>query len=225
MIPCPSCQQSVEILDKHMGTLFTCPHCNAVYFIDWNGQPELAQHEPESLSPASSYEEAAYNNFEPESGGEVFTNEEVPINEDENSPQGYETPSSYTEPVEGVAPADGSYDFSQTLDVVPETPFVSTADTSDFSDVTDFANSNTSAGPFSYTVRIEGVDSSRLLADLKEAMADSRFGWDVESILSNVGGGHIVLSGLTPAKASVLINRIKYLPVKISWRQDVFSGS
>jgi hypothetical protein len=56
---------------------------------------------------------------------------------------------------------------------------------------------------------------------LKEAMMDSRFAWDATDLLSRVEYGVLLLPGLSPAKASVLISRIKYLPFKISWRQDV----
>lgn len=204
MIPCPSCHQPVEILEKHMGTLFTCPHCSAVYFVDWNGQPELAQHESE---PASV--DGGGGGFEPPISEYAPAYEQVPVYE--------EAPISEEIPASEGAFEDLAFQY--------EVPSESPTDTPDFSDVTDFANDNTSIGPLSYTLTIEGADSSLLLAQLKEAMTDSRFGWDVESILSNVGSGHIVLRGLTPAKASVLINRIKYLPFKIFWRQDVLSSS
>lgn len=192
MIPCPSCQQPVEILNEHMGTLFTCPHCSSVYFIDWEGKPEATQNEPEMTTPPLE------ENFD----GEISQESDFQ-----------------------ASVSEAPYDFSQTLDTVPEPSQVSTADTADFSDVTDFANADTSVGPLTYTVIIAELESSQLLAQIKEAMTDSRFGWDVESVLSEVGGGRLILQGLSPAKASVLINRIKYLPLKITWRQDVLSGS
>jgi hypothetical protein len=40
--PCPVCFQQVQILDQHHGTLLTCPHCQAVFFVGWDGQPESA---------------------------------------------------------------------------------------------------------------------------------------------------------------------------------------
>lgn len=253
MIPCPSCQQPVEILEKHLGTLFTCPHCNAVYFIDWSGQPETAQHEQESdfqggadfqagteFQPPPQQDFSSFNGshdyaapMEPAFGGEIP--QEVP---EEMAPQEdpYLTPADVIPPgteieipvaSEEEAQGEVPYDFGQTLDSVnaPEPMSSGTPDTADFSDVTDFANANTSAGPLTYSVVIEGIESSHLLMQLKEAMTDSRFGWDVTSLLAGVGGGRLVLRGLSPAKASVLINRIKYLPCKISWRQDVLSGS
>lgn len=255
MIPCPSCQQPVEILDKHLGTLFTCPHCNAVYFIDWNGQPEMAQHEPEPEAPVDAPVEAFMPGPEDFSGGMDFQGGESfqpgndfqpPIQDfstPENSEQAYATEAyepnqepvsenvSYAEapePSMGEVPSveETPYDFSQPLDAINEPEIGSgVSDSADFSDVTGFANADTAVGPMAYTVTIEGIESSMLLNQLREAMTDSRFGWDVTEILKQVGGGRLVLRSLSPAKASVLINRIKYLPFKISWRQDVLSGA
>ncbi len=166
----------------------------------------------QTFEPAQNdYAHSTYQVPEPEG--------EVPAVTDESLPA----------PIEEVTHEENlePYDFSQPLDAVntpePMAPLVS--DTADFSDVTEFANANASAGPLAYTVTIEGIESSLLLSQLREAMTDSRFAWDVADLLSHVGGGKLVLRGLAPAKASVLISRIKYLPFKISWRQDVLSGS
>lgn len=188
MILCPSCQQSVEILDMHLGTLFTCPHCNAVYFIDWNGQPEIATADESAPEPLPEHL--------PEHLPEPSQNEETPyVNE---------------------AP----YDFSQSLDSASMV-----AAPEDFSDVTEFANSNSNIGPLSYTVIIDGIDSSQLLIQLKDAMTDSRFAWEETNLLAQIVDTRLVLPGLSPTKASVLISRIKYLPLKISWRQDVLAST
>ncbi|KHD87402.1 MAG: hypothetical protein OM95_14520 [Bdellovibrio sp. ArHS] len=286
MIPCPSCQQPVEILDKHLGTLFTCPHCNAVYFIDWNGQPEMAEHESE---PAQEPEIQSGTDFEGGADFQAGTSFENPTPQDFNAygeapvevPQDYSATSEptvyqgqipqevpeenapqedpYLTPADEIPPGteievpgegyqsseqsyaaaaevgqeafaapveEAPYDFSQTLDRTPQ-PItnVATPDTPDFSDVTEFGNADTLAGPMTYAVIIDGIESSHLVMQLKEAMTDSRFGWDVNELLNQIGQGRLVLKGLSPAKASVLINRIKYLPFKISWRQDVLSGS
>lgn len=130
-------------------------------------------------------------------------------------------------PVAETPIEEAPFDFNATLDQQPmqAPPPASVSDSADFSDVTDFANADTTAGPITYVVIIDGIESSQLLYQLKEAMTDSRFGWDVNELLNQVGGGRLVIPGLNPAKASVLIGRIKYLPFKISWRQDVLSGS
>jgi hypothetical protein len=279
---CPNCHKSVEILDKHLGTLFTCPQCNAVFFIDWNGQPELANHEVEIEAPVEeafvppietstlSYETP----IEPTIVGDIPENipeemapqeepylapaEEIPPGSEFQTPQSYDQDQQYQQaqqfdapmedyqnppqspqenavqaysgglsaPASEAEPEIDNYDFNQALGQSPPQPMQSlTSDSSDFSDVTDFGNANAAAGPLSYMVIIDGIETSHLLKQLREAMTDSRFGWDVQSILAKMAGGRLILTGLSPAKASVLINRIKYLPFKISWRQDVLSSS
>lgn len=215
MIPCPSCQKSIEIEDKHLGTLFTCPYCNSVYFIDWNGQPELALHDSEPEFQPLPATDNYSPNFEVTEQSEEFEQPEQSFNENYEAEakinEAYETPIT-----------ESPYDFNSTLDQVPDS-ISNSLDTPDFSDVTDYANSNETVGPLTYTVIIEGIDSSHLVLQLKEAITDSRFGWNIEDILNQIGQGRLVLTGLSPAKGSVLINRIKYLPFKISWRQDVLS--
>lgn len=219
MIACPSCQRPVEILEQHFGALFTCPHCQAVYFIDWQGQPEIAQHDNQNEpvvnedivegsleNPVDNLVESAEYTA-PLDEGEPFAPDFVEPTYEAPIPEG-----EYMGPVESE-----SYDFSQPLgqpaDVV-----------SDFSDVTDFANADVELGPLSYTIQIDGLDSSVNVAQLKEAMTDTRFSWDVAALLKQIHQGRLVLTGLPPAKASVLINRLKYLPFKISWRQDVLTS-
>lgn len=263
MVACPSCHQPVEVNDQHLGTLFTCPHCNSVYFIDWNGQPEMAQPEPEEAAPTAAYEMTSDNGFDgpaienPLDNPYAHNNIENPLenssmeaaieNPLENSLDaiesgGYDMPLENPLSDEAVAssndnyssdgdggPMDGledaPYDFNQPLatNVVPIIP--ATPDTNDFSDVTDFGNASAAVGPLAYTLIIEGIESSILLKELREAMMDSRFRWDVNGILQQVRGGRLVITGLDPAKAAVFLNRLKYLPFKLSWRQDVLSGN
>lgn len=196
MSSCPRCFQQVEILDQHKGTLFTCPHCTAVFFIDWNGQPEATSQEVESPLEASN-----------EAFAEVDPVQALP------------------EHIEVYQPEVSSFEGVNEYAPEEQPAIPSTSDTSDFSDVTDFANNDLTAGPLSYVVIIEGIDSSLLVRELREVMTDSRFGWDANELLTHISAARLVLKDLSPAKASVLINRIKYLPFKISWRQDVFSGS
>lgn len=227
MIACPSCQRPVEILDQHFGALFTCPHCQAVYFIDWQGQPEMAQHDNQDEPIVSedvvegSFENPVENSVEsaeytaPLDSGEPFAPDFVEPNYEAPIPEG-----EYMGPVETE-----SYDFSQPLGQPEVNTFGNeTTDSPDFSDITDFANADVELGPLSYTIQIDGLDSSANIIQLKEVMTDSRFSWDVSALLKGIKEGRLVLTGLPPAKASVLINRLKYLPFKISWRQDVLTS-
>ena len=235
MVTCPSCHQPVEVNDQHLGTLFTCPQCNSVYFIDWHGQPEASAHAPDEPVPdiqnpldnpyaPAETENLLENSLEAiESGGydmpleNPLSDEAVASSNDNYSSEG------------GSGGMDGldetPYDFNQPLanNVVPM--IHATPDTNDFSDVTDFGNASAAVGPLAYTLIIEGIESSILLKELREAMMDNRFRWDVTGILQQVKGGRLVITGLDPAMAVVFLNRIKYLPFKLSWRQDVLSGN
>ncbi|MGE5085006.1 MAG: hypothetical protein ACM3MG_01800 [Bacillota bacterium] len=218
-----------------MGTIFTCPHCDAVYFINWNGQPEMASHDEEAgaSSAASSEFVSDYNEAVPaiEQGytPEEITEQPADQNYSPNQFESEEGEQNFGDQgfVSSESTEEAAFDFSQTLDYVEPAPAPSSnvSDDANFADVIEFANANVGAGPLAYTVFIEGIESSQLVYQLREAMTDSRFGWDVNELLTHIGGGRLTLTGLTPAKASVLINRIKYLPFKITWRQDVLSGS
>lgn len=40
---CPSCHKEVDVKDKDVGALFTCPLCRSVYFINFDGTPEYGE--------------------------------------------------------------------------------------------------------------------------------------------------------------------------------------
>lgn len=40
---CPSCHKEVDVKDKDVGALFTCPLCRSVYFINFDGTPEFGE--------------------------------------------------------------------------------------------------------------------------------------------------------------------------------------
>lgn len=247
MIPCPSCHQQVEVTEQNHGTLFTCPHCNAVYFVGWDGQFEINPVAEQELTPESTFEPTVVaesvdsgfvppiSDFTPEpqfENNEIYESEpqfqtaESVVAEEPQVPfeveQSFTAGDAYvtTEPTEPEAPYDFSKGLHDQVVVEPATP-----DTSDFSDVESFGNADTASGAFAYTVVIEGIESNALMKQLKDAMSDSKFGWDVDQLLTQVGGGRLTLARISPTKASVLISRIKYLPLKISWRQDVFPGA
>ena len=245
MIHCPSCQQPVEITEQHYGTLFTCPLCSSVYFIDWNGQPEAPATVEENGQSTLTEEvtssgyvlpEPAENPIEPIEEYVPTEFQPEPFVTSEEEPPSFESSPSLEPIVQSEEPApetpEQAYDFGQTLDqfqttsAPPPTPHDSgVSDSADFAEVTDFANSDTNTGPLSYSVTIEGIENSHIVNQLKEALTDSRFGWDVAELVAQIGFGRLILKGISPTVASVLVNRIKFLPLKISWRQDVLSSS
>lgn len=40
---CPSCNKEQSVTEHNYGALFTCPTCQAVYFVNFDGQPEYGE--------------------------------------------------------------------------------------------------------------------------------------------------------------------------------------
>lgn len=194
-------------------------------------EPQQEQPLYEPPFPATYETSASYEAFSPPIESPIESIE--PNLESISSPDSYQPSETEAElaSFESPQPEEAEnvpYDFSQTLDATTEASFEvaqEASDSADFSDVTDFANADSASGPISYTLTIEGIDTARLASDLKEAMTDSRFGWDVDEIFNTKSRDTLILRSLSPAKASILVSRIKYLPFKISWRQDVLTGT
>ena len=88
--------------------------------------------------------------------------------------------------------------------------------------ISEYANSEFSQGKngaYVYNVSISDIDSKEIRGFLREAISDTRFNWDAQAILLQIKNGELLLKNLSPVKASILINRIKRLPVKIRWEQ------
>ena len=297
MANCPNCSYQFEVEDRHLGTLYTCPSCNAVFFVNWSGEPEMANHadssnfgesasdgiqdfhsplESENMESdkleATQYV-ASNEGFPAQTGydsAESFSNQGIPDyspNESENiygqnanyssagdsipnfessessegdqfnpengfqntedvnnfqgsAEQSLEAMSDY--PQEDTEPVP--YDFNQPLGAIPQPHQVVEQDPSNLSDIAEFANSNEVTSGLSYTIIIDGIENFSLVKALREAMEDSKFGWDTNGLLESIQGGRLVVKRLSPVKASIFIGRIKYLPLTISWKQEVLGG-
>ncbi len=183
MSNCPSCSQSIKIEDFHFGTLFTCPHCQNVFFIGWDGQPEVASQEV-------SFSEPIAQEMTPQAMDFITPLNSLPMNE---------------EPI-------------------IDQPIIDQPKKEDFSDVLEFANSVEDNGVITYSLTIKGIDLSHLHEQIVEALSDPKFNWQVAEIMSKIQSGTLVLESLSPAKTVVLVQRLKYLPVEIQWRQNVLTN-
>jgi hypothetical protein len=86
----------------------------------------------------------------------------------------------------------------------------------------DFANSEVSSakdGPLLFRVLISGIDTKEIRESIREVLEDPRFAWDSNEIFSKVSKGHLAINDLSPVKASILVTRIKRLPVRVRWEQ------
>lgn len=241
MTNCPTCQKSLQIDERFYGTLFSCPHCRAVFFVGWDGKAETPVEHPaepveEAPAPAPVWDPPAE---EPEI--------EEPVQALSNSDYSFDTPidpgaaplepeaaaevsqaepvdETHEEQVEGEVatepPANADYSFDSPLGT--EAPAEEKEPTG-FADVTAFANSDAPAGALTYTITIRGLELAETFERLREALTDSRFAWDADAIMGEVRNGEVTLSRVNPAKTSILVSRLKYLALEISWRQDVFA--
>jgi len=175
---CPICQSEIEIAPSHYGSLYNCPRCNGVFFVDWSGQPEA-----ESFQPPPSAEEAP-------------------------PPMDFALPPLSMDPSQSVEALESS----------------STADSADLSDIVDFGNAEASLSALNYTLVLKGIDSAALRKLVEEVLSDAKFGWNAAQLMSQMKDGVLTIRSLNPVKASILVQRVKYLPVHVSWRQDVLSS-
>lgn len=181
MAQCPKCLQQVDIPEKYFGTLFNCPLCSAVYFIDWNGFPEIT-----SATSEASEEEAIASVAA--ASGEIETNGTSEINENA---------------------------VVSTELLNEETPVEA------FKEITDYANSDVVVTSLTYNIFLTGIDTKEIRKDIYDVLSDSRFGWNVDELMQSIEDGQLTIEKINPVKASILVNRIKYLSIQIQWSQNV----
>ncbi len=89
-----------------------------------------------------------------------------------------------------------------------------------------YANSELSSardGLLLFKILISGIDSKELRESLREALEDSRFAWSADQLMASISKGALSIENVSPVKATILINRIKRLPVKIVWEQHAIT--
>ena len=106
----------------------------------------------------------------------------------------------------------------------PAAPLYSSGalDSPDLGDIAGFGNSDLSGGrdgTLRYTVFIEGIDTSDLRNDFREAITDRKFMWDTDQILRSLRHGQVTIGNVSASKAFILISRLRSMPVKIRWEQ------
>ncbi len=89
-----------------------------------------------------------------------------------------------------------------------------------FSDVVEFANSDLSQvqdGAYAYSVLVTGIDTKEIRKEIHDTLMDERLG--VSSELESIHEGVLEIRNLNPVKASVIVNRLRGMNVKIQWVQ------
>lgn len=217
---CPNCQIDAAITEQLYGALYTCGGCQAVYFINFEGQPEFGEVSTDILTDMISEPAAVEISPGPD------MQEAPPMNND------------YASSLEPQIDSVDMVDFDNKLDE----QFVSQAEDSglqtpqaepdeiksnSFTDIakeiSDFGNTEVQLGSLNYDLKITGLDTQETMLLFKEAIEDSKFGWDANELLRTIKNGQIKLERLSPVKAYILAKRLQFLDIEKHWKQNAMS--
>ncbi len=209
MASCPKCLASIDIPVQFFGGLFTCPKCQGVYFLGFDGTPEQSTpHEPPQQfeAPAESPTgEPAYRPQQPtqyESQSEAIGQNL----EQQTSDQPQNQFDSYSEPQEIP-----NYDQP-----VQQNPVMG------LDDVVRYANADATSSPLSFKVCIQGLDLVQNINELKEVLADTKLQIKFEDLRKNILNGQLIIDKIQPAKAAILAQRLRALDLKMIWEQKIY---
>jgi len=213
---CPNCNNDQTVSEGNYGALFTCKSCQAVYFIGFDGKPEF---------------------------GEVQAYEEIP--EDQPLDMSTLPPTNLPDAVSAVMdelpqtnevaaemdPMQPLTEFNQNEFSVDPQPFealtpqpVQSSGPTQFADIakeiSDYGNSESQIAHLNYDLCVAGLDTAELISGLKEAIDDSRFGWDMNEVMKTMKAGEIRFEKLNPVKAFILAKRLQFLNVEKIWNQN-----
>ena len=246
---CPNCRIDAVITENSFGALYNCPNCQAVYFINFEGQPEYGAMASLESEAASSISEAV----ETHPQGRPPVVDQVQFHQP-IEPSALDLPSfadpalqfdpaaAYSEKTEEIGqvsiesePSLLGETFNQNEFAVESEPFQSFSDIQttepaslsqasslpSFAEVAQdlaaFGNSETQLAQLNYNLKIVGIDNAQILAAVKEALLDSRFGWDAEEMIRLVKNGEITIQKMNPVKAYILAKRLHFIDVEKHW--------
>lgn len=230
MVQCPKCSTKLDI-DFGM---ITCPKCQSVVFVEFDGTAKVADQSQVTRSHAA--EEIAVEEFQTSTPELDLPAPDLSAFDDAIADDVFAP--APPEAAQLVNPGDISQAREPSSGLFqsepPETPLdsevvpVSSEPVSpdDPLGVTSYANSEFSQGkdgPFLFNLVINGLDSKEIRESLREAMNDSRFGWDTNQLLGQIRAGKLLIKNVSPVKASILVNRLKRLPLSISWEQHAIT--
>ena len=211
MASCPKCLASIDIPSQFFGGLFTCPKCQGVYFLGFDGTPEqTAPHEPPPQrfeppveSPVSEptpyqQQESVQYEVQAEVGDQNFQHQvnDQPQNQFEISSEPREVPN-YDQPLQ--------QEPVMNLDVVVR-----------------YANTDATSSPLSFKVCIQGLDLVQNINELKEVLSDSKLQIKFEDLRKSIQNGQLIIDKIQPAKAAILAQRLRALDLKMIWEQKIY---
>jgi hypothetical protein len=190
--------------------MILCPKCQTPLFFDFDGLPQVG----DSFSEPPSVEVESVQNLE-----DHFINEEVIGEEyqyEENIHEQKQMTKTMSEPMSEPIEVQSEFDLNSPLGNFED---------SSQSNVNSFNISLQDekmqpAGQLLYEIQIEGIDGSKLRNELYEELKDARWGWVAIELMGAIKMGCLVIKDVSAVKASLLINRLKALPLEIKWKQN-----
>lgn len=231
---CPKC--STDLRDDY--GMVTCPSCGAIVFVDMDGAAHVATDQPTFEAPPVA--EADFGSADIFAPPPLLESEPMAI-EPFSPPSEAATEAAAERAIEGVSEGvpdqAGEMDMNAFLGYDPDPAQVaanaaadaaraSQNDPNDPLGLSAYANSELSGaknGPLVVSIVISGIDAKDLRDEIRQALQDSRFGWDTAALMSGIKGGVLRIERVSPVKATILINRIKNLSVRIRWEQSAIT--
>lgn len=222
---CPNCQVDKKITEQQFGALYTCRSCSAVYFINFEGQPEFGDVSEEIQAEAVSAPEGAIEPLPFVSDSSGFESSLEPLIDsidmvsfdnklDEQFGAQFDAQLSAPPVAEEASTetleAEGLTELSPSFSAVAQ-------------EISDFGNTETQLAGLNYDLKITGLDTQETKRLFQEAIGDSKLGFDSSEIMKNIKNGQIEFQKLNPVKAYILAKRLQFLDIEKHWRQNAMS--
>lgn len=211
MSQCPAC--SSEIQDAF--GLVECPNCHKVLFADFDGTLKIHD---ESTSHSENAEDIPTHELSEEANDVDFNTNWNLISE---------APAPSLDALDPAVDADESVQandagFSDIIEnVEPEEELL--ADKKDLNaidEINQFASSQESSlqkGSLIYNLTIKNIDTEDLKEEIMEVLKEDKLGIDTKKLKFSLPT--LELKDLNPVKVSVIVSRIKHLPIDLEWTQ------
>lgn len=224
MVSCPVCGTQNE---GDFG-LINCTSCGSPFFIQIDGSVEVASSEP---APARASTSPNVQAAAPEQSDDV-SQSILDDFQDVNRQGDFESVSRKpraTPPVEEpLFEALPSLDYSSAPPLPESSPGPSATSGENMEDIAAFGNSEQSLareGAYRFTLTVTGIDSAEIKTEVKDALTDGRFLWDIEALIASMEDGVLIINDLSAVKSALVVQRLKILPVEIKWEQHAIHQS
>lgn len=195
---CPNCQVEQSVSEKNFGALYTCPSCQSVYFLNFDGQPDYGEVPTDFQVGDANIAENTNVQSNAQEEPVAYANDFLNTNYD--------------------LPNEESLASSALAAVVATSAFDQIA-----GEISDFGNKELQIATLNYDVKISGLDNAEIKDLFLEAIEDSKFGWSASEIMASIINGEVFIKELNPVKAYILAKRLQFLDVEKKWTQHALA--